>query len=176
MAQQIKLDDLRFSRFRLQHEDLRSGGKGCVVHHIPTKSTALSELDQPYCRNRKEALKLLASQMGIGGEIDEVSLSSCQACGQPVVPSFPSWMRTQLYNRSYTGFSLTVFFQEGMEDEELTGWTWGVDDSHLDYDPGVYATPEGAVLAAERWASSYLKEEADGDDQEEESPPGKSQK
>lgn len=162
--------DIRFSRFRLPHENLSHNGKGCLVYHIPTKQTAMAEENQPYPGNKKVALAELAKMLGIEEEVDVQTLFHCKECGQKIVPEFPEWNLTQLYVREYDETTITVYFLEGLKEEELTGWTWDVDEQSArkwaDADGALYETPEGAIRAAEEWATEATKEDADDDDQE----------
>lgn len=148
-ANQLKKSDIRVTRFRLAHEDLRDSGSGCLVYHIPTKQSFVSEGDQLFGRNKLDAMRTLCDALGVTVE----TLARQETTGD-----FPGWRTTQLYHRDYEAFSITVFFLQGEEDPELEGWTWGVDDDNgrWDYDPGVYETPEGAIRAAEKWATETL--------------------
>jgi len=166
--QPINRADIRFSRFRLEHEDLSSGGSGCVVYHIPSKQSGMSEVKQPYALNKKAALSELAQKLGIPEPVDEAILFHCKECGQELVPSFPDWQRTQLYTREYGAITITVFFLTGEEDPEMTGWTWGLDGYSGDYEANLYETPEGAIRAAEHWATEAAvgEEDSSSDDKE----------
>jgi len=113
----------------------------------------VADAEQPFPLNKKDALGLACSDLGI----TEEDLKQQQ---DAVV--FPDWITTQLYHRKYDAFSITVFFLRGEEDPEMEGWTWGIDDEEAEeYDPGLYVTPEGAIRAAEKWATGLLSSKND---------------
>ncbi len=170
--------DIRFSHFRLPHENLSSGGKGCLVHHIPSKNTTMSEIDQPYLLNKKAALMELAKLLGIKGEMDVQKLFHCKECSQEIVPDFPEWKHTQLFVREVPArpyiregdeFRITVYFQEG-DDADDAGWTWAVEPDGDDLGGELYESPAGAVRAADSWLAGFGAAKDDDDaDQEGES-------
>jgi len=160
MAQQVKKSDIRITRFRLPDEDLRTQGSGCLIYHIPTKQSFVKETEQPFPSNKKDAMSQLCSALGTTVEALEQ---------QEDRTVFPEWTTTELYTRDYGLFIITVFFLKGEEDPELEGWTWGLESSrNWVHDPGIYETSEGAIRAAEKWASEMLEEE-NSDDKKDES-------
>ena len=158
MSKPFQKTDIRVTRFRLPHEDLRDSGSGCLIYHIPSQKSYVVEKAQPFYVNKGEALDQLCAALGITREaIDQ----------QADNKAFPNWETTELHTRRYGKYTLTVYFLQGEEDPDMTGWTWGVDDDRLDIeaDAGLYETPEGAIKAAEKWAL-FLVEEASEDDTE----------
>jgi len=57
--------NLKFTRFRLKHQNLASGGSGCHLCYLPTQQIFISELNAPYCSNRLAAVKALRAELGI---------------------------------------------------------------------------------------------------------------
>lgn len=148
-AAPVNKSDLRETRFRLSHEDLRDSGSGCLIYHKPTKQSWVSEQEVPYFENKKIAVDQMCKALGTTVE---------ELLRQPKdLAAFPGWETTELYHREYTGITITVFFLREEEDPELRGWTWGLDDNaRFDYDPGIYETATGAIRAAEKWADEHL--------------------
>jgi len=146
-AKQIKKSDLRETRFRLAHEDLRDSGSGCLIYHVPTKQSWVSEVDQHYIDNKKTAIEQMCKDLGTTVEALQQQQDST---------AFPHWETTELHHRTIGGTTITVFFLREEEDPELRGWTWGLDDDRIEYDPGIYETAAAAIRAAEKWADETL--------------------
>lgn len=172
MAKPFMKSDIRITRFRLPNEDLRDGGSGCLIYHIPTKQSYVSELAAPFHENKQKAIGDLCSALSITREAFDQ---------QATTKVFPDWKTVEMFQRLYTldgapVFVLTVFYFDGEEDDpEVSGWTWSVesDGRTPEHDPGLYETPEGAVHAAEKWALAVytqLNKEESADDTEGESP------
>jgi hypothetical protein len=169
MAKPFLKSDIRISRFRLPNEDLRDSGSGCLIHHIPSKQSYLSELEgAPFTENKRVAIGELCAALNITVEAFEQ---------QTTTKVFPNWGTVEMFKRAFTHngtpiFTITVFHFDDEDDPSMSGWTWDVDfyDHPHQNDPGVYETPEGAIQAADKWALAvYTKLEKGDEDQEGES-------
>lgn len=158
--QELKREDLVFSRFMVKGQKVNEDGRGCMVLHRPTQKVGTGEDPKEiYPVNMKTALSMLKKQLGIP---ETVKLDHCPTCNQRVYAGLPvNWKVNTSFSLNWEIGEVVVY----ENDEEPGQFHWEYmsadgSDSEAD-DEEVYLTLADACAAAHEHLKKMHAEKSD---------------